>query len=303
MIELVDIQKTFKKDLFKSRFEALKKVSFSVNDGDICGFLGANGAGKTTSIKIILNFIQSDSGQVRYSNKFGSSYKQFIKNLGYLPERPYFHANLTGQDFVEYMAKLHDMKRPDYRAQIKHWGERLGIDHALDRKLHNYSKGMLQRIGFVACLVHDPNFLILDEPVSGLDPVGRKEIKDVMVELNKAGKTIFFSSHIVSDIEEICSSLIVLDKGSMIYDGKVSDLLVSRSSGLCEVIYKVSDSDQFKSLGDIISLADGYSKIIIKKENRNELLAALSSQKGELVRFLEVNPTLEDIVYQTNKRI
>ncbi len=303
MIELVDIQKTFKKDLFKSRFEALKKVSFSVNDGDICGFLGANGAGKTTTIKIILNFIQSDSGQVRYSNKFGSSYKQFIKNLGYLPERPYFHANLTGQDFVEYMAKLHDMKRPDYRAQIKHWGERLGIDHALDRKLHNYSKGMLQRIGFVACLVHDPNFLILDEPVSGLDPVGRKEIKDVMVELNKAGKTIFFSSHIVSDIEEICSSLIVLDKGSMIYDGKVSDLLVSRSSGLCEVIYKVSDSDQFKSLGDIISLADGYSKIIIKKENRNELLAALSSQKGELVRFLEVNPTLEDIVYQTNKRI
>tara|TARA_R110000868_G_scaffold55424_8_gene172365 strand:+ start:29523 stop:30437 length:915 start_codon:yes stop_codon:yes gene_type:complete len=303
MIELIDVHKTFKKDIFASSFQVLRRVSFSVKDGELCGFLGANGAGKTTSIKIILDFIKADSGEVRYSRSYGSNYKDFIKNLGYLPERPYFHANLTGQEFVEYMAKLHDMNRVDYKKQIKFWSERLGIAHALDRKLHNYSKGMLQRIGFVACLVHNPHFLILDEPVSGLDPLGRKEIKDVMVELNREGKTIFFSSHIVSDIEEICSSLIVLDKGSLIYEGKVTELLESRSSGQCEVTFKAQDLKPFDKYGEIVRLTDNYSKIKIMKDSRDQLISDLGANGAQLIRFVELNPTLEEIVYQTNRDI
>tara|TARA_R110000868_G_scaffold97619_11_gene268635 strand:+ start:157 stop:1068 length:912 start_codon:yes stop_codon:yes gene_type:complete len=303
MIELIDVRKTFKKDFFSPKFEALKEVSFKVNDGELAGFLGANGAGKTTSIKIILDFIKADSGMVNYSTKFGSDHSGFIKNLGYLPERPYFHANLTGQEFVEYMAKLHDMKRAEYLNQIKRWSERLGIAHALNRKLQNYSKGMLQRIGFVACLVHNPSFLILDEPVSGLDPVGRKEIKDVMVELNREGKTIFFSSHIVSDIEEICNSVIVLDKGSLIYSGGVADLLSSRSSGNCEAIYKIGSSDKLNTFGSTTELADGLYKTVFSKQQRDEFVRVMLESEGTLIRFVEVNPTLEEIVYQTNKRV
>lgn len=302
MIELEGIGKTFKRDFYSARFDALKDINFTVNDGELVGFLGANGAGKTTSIKIILDFIKADTGRVNYSSRIGGNLRSFIKNLGYLPERPYFHANLTGQEFVEYMAKLHDMKKPHYTAQIQQWSKRLGIDHALDRKLHNYSKGMLQRIGFVACLVHDPTFLILDEPVSGLDPVGRKEIKEVMIELNKQGKTIFFSSHIVSDVEEICNSVIVLDKGSLVYSGNVNQLLRSKSKGLCEAIFTCENKLEFESFAQVDTLPDGHSKIIIDSSQRGPLIAKLNESKGELIRFVELNPSLEEIIYETNKR-
>ncbi len=300
MIELKGVTKSFQRDFYSAKFFALNDVSFKINQGDLVGFLGANGAGKTTSLKIILNFIKADNGEVTYSKEVGGNFENFLRILGYLPERPYFHSNLTGREFVEYMAKLHDLKRERFVPSIKKWSERLGIDHALDRKLQNYSKGMLQRIGFVACLVHDPNFLILDEPVSGLDPVGRREIKDVMLELNKLGKTIFFSSHIVSDIEEICNNLIVLDKGKLIYSGQVEELLHRESENLSEAFFVTQKPERYQSLGEIDNLKNNQYKISIKEKN-NSFLNTLLSNGDRLLKFSEVRPTLEEIIYKNNK--
>lgn len=300
MIELKGISKSFKKDFYSSRFDALNNVSFKINEGDLVGFLGANGAGKTTSLKIILNFIKPDSGEIEYSAQVGGSFNNFLKQLGYLPERPYFHANLTGREFTEYMAKLHDLKRSSFIPEIKRWSQRLGIEHALDRKLQNYSKGMLQRIGFVSCLVHNPAFLILDEPVSGLDPVGRKEIKDVMLELNKLGKTIFFSSHIVSDIEEICNDLIVLDKGKLIYSGEVTSLLEKESKNVSEVIFETPNIEKYRKFGDISQLSKNIFRILLTSQN-STFLKYLNEQNDRLIKFLEIRPTLEEIIYKSNK--
>src|SRR5690606_42101985 len=124
--------------------------------------------------------------------------------------------------FRSYLVMFNDVSKNEIATLCKHWSQRLRIEHALDRNLRNYSKGMLQRVCFVSCLIHEPELLILDEPVSGLDPIGRKEIKDVMRELHQTGKTIFFSSHIVSDVEEICHNLVVLDAGKRIYQGSVA---------------------------------------------------------------------------------
>lgn len=303
MIELKGITKSFKRDFYSKKFKALDEVSFKVNPGDLVGFLGANGAGKTTSLKIILDFIKADQGSVTYSSQVGSTFQGLLKNLGYLPERPYFHTSLTGREFIKYMAQLHNVHKVDIENRMIYWSERLGIDHALDRKLFNYSKGMLQRVGFVACLIHEPSFLIMDEPVSGLDPVGRKELKDVIVELHQKGKTIFFSSHIVSDIEEICHSLIVLDKGKLIYDGKVYDLLEKETSGLCEIVALDLDIN-FLNISDlkIEKIDSKRTKIKFNKKIKNSILKELLERDIEISSLVNQKTTLEEIIYKTSDK-
>ena len=181
---------------------------------------------KKNSIKIIRDFIKADSGKVNYSTKFGSDHSGFIKNLGYLPERPYFHANLTGQEFVEYMAKLHDMKRAEYLNQIKRWSERLGIAHALNRKLQNYSKGMLQRVGLAQAMINDPEFLFLDEPTLGLDPQTRNHIWDYIMNLNKEkGLTVFFTTHYMEEAEYLADHIEIIHKGKIIAEGSLEELI------------------------------------------------------------------------------
>lgn len=194
MIEFCEISKVFNTDLLKKKFQALNNVSFSIPENKIIGFLGANGAGKTTSIKIGMDFIRPTSGTIKYGKSLGGSKKEAFKNIGYLPERPYFYPHLTGRDFCKYLSQLSNVKRTTFNERIDKWAPIFKIDYALDRYINNYSKGMLQRIGFLATIIHNPKLIILDEPLSGLDPIGRKELKDVIVNLYKDGKTVFFSS-------------------------------------------------------------------------------------------------------------
>ena len=144
--------------------------------------------GKTTLIKTVLNFIAADSGTLDYGK---DGFHQFVRKLGYLPERPYFHSQLTGREFVTYMSLLNEVQRNIAKSKMSYWAEKLEIADVLDRKLKSYSKGMLQRLGIVSCLIHEPEILIFDEPVSGLDPIGRKTVKNLMVELHREGRTIF----------------------------------------------------------------------------------------------------------------
>lgn len=303
MLKLTNIKKVFKADLLSQPFVALDNVSFDIPDGAIVGFLGANGAGKTTSLKIIMDFIRADSGSVEFSDRLGNSKLDIFKNIGFLPERPYFYPNLTGKEFLLMLGTLSETPKAVLDKNIHFWAERFSIAHALSRQLKTYSKGMLQRIGFLASILHDPEFIILDEPLSGLDPIGRKELKDVIVELHKTGKTIFFSSHVVPDIEEMCDRVIFLEKGKLVYDGSVQALI--HSSPTEEISFKVrAHSDVYQRLkqNDLSTsdgdLGSGFYLFRAAVKNKDQILKIIIESGSELISLEPQKLTLEEIFYK-----
>lgn len=283
VIEIINLDKKFQTDFWSKPFNALENLSFSIPDGKIIGFLGANGAGKTTSIKIIMDFIKPTSGEIIYSSKLGKDFQEIRQNIGFVPERPYFYPHLTGLEFLKYMGNLNSLSSNQIINQIEKWSMRLKIHFALNRKIHSYSKGMLQRLGFVSALLHNPQLIILDEPVSGMDPVGRKEIKDVIKEINAEGKTIFFSSHIVPDVEEICDEVIFLDKGKLVYQGSIDKLIHDKASTSYYVKYKSPKSDIIEStLLDF----DEKDKFIVNKINEGKNIVGVFQNKISLEEIL-----------------
>lgn len=298
MLRLTNITKTFSPDLFAQPFKALDDVSFEIPSGSMVGFLGANGAGKTTSLKIIMDFIRADSGEVRFDKALGTTRSEILKRIGYLPERPYFYQHLTGHEFLSYMGSLSDLPRAEINAQSTKWSKRFNIEHALSRQLKTYSKGMLQRIGFLATVLHNPSFIILDEPLSGLDPIGRKELKDAIVEVHKAGKTIFFSSHIVPDIEEICGRVVFIKQGRLIYDGEVDQLIKPQEGSLIVIKFKLSDVSILGELKNSVEKLESqiYSLKINESEKNSTLMRLLSA--GADIHGVDLGrPSLEEIFY------
>ncbi len=305
MIEFKNVTKTFKTDFWAKSFCALDKLSFSIDEGKLIGFLGANGAGKTTSIKIMMDFIRHDSGEVIYSKALGQSKKEILSNIGFVPERPYFYPYLTGREFLEYMAKLNDVPRKEVAPSIKKWSEVFNIAYPLDRKIRGYSKGMLQRLGFVSSLVHNPKLIVLDEPLSGLDPIGRKEIKDALLGLNKEGKTIFFSSHIVSDVEEICEHVVVLQKGKGLYQGSIDELIRDNISSDYVIKTQLSNCSPIDLLGASINstteLEQNIFLIHCSKTNKDKCLSSLLNSGGDILSVNSNRPTLEQVIYNIKK--
>lgn len=299
MIELKNINKSFKVDFWDEPFKALDNLSFQIKEGSITGYLGANGSGKTTSLKILMGFIPLDSGEIIFSSTLGKNRNEILSNIGYLPERPYFYPHLTGRELVFYMGKLNRVPLAEIKKRMEKWAKRFKVDFALDRKIQTYSKGMLQRIGFVATLIHDPKLIILDEPLSGLDPVGRKEIKDVIVELAEMGKTIFFSSHIVHDVEEICESVIFIEKGQMIYEGSIEKLLADNASQEYFLRTSYTENKNLDGLGEFIRELKGqYSYFKVSKENQFKVTEFLRENNLDLYSLSTKSPTLEEILYK-----
>lgn len=303
MIKIHNICKTFSSEAFKKPVEVLTGVNFELSAGKTVGFLGANGAGKTTLMKIMMGFIHQTSGRVEFDRTLGKNNLEGLKKIGYMPERPFFYPYLKGREFIEYMGELSEIPKPLLNKNLKYWGERFKLDHALEREINGYSKGMLQRLGFMAALIHDPMVIIMDEPLSGLDPLGRKEFKDVIREVKNQGKTIFFSSHIVSDIEEVCDDVIFLKEGKIVYDGSLQEIYAQGKNLKVEIIVKTSEgklqglSSHFK----VETLSPVITKIIAKTKDQPEVLEFLSSNHIEILKLNPIGQTLEEVFYFSDR--
>lgn len=224
ILSLSHVGKSFRTGFTGRRVEAVRDVSLTLRRGESLGYLGPNGSGKTTSIKCILGLIRPTAGQIRLFGRDPSDPRARAK-VGYLAESPYFYDYLTASEVLDYVGKLFGMAASDRKKRVPMLLDRLGLGHAMHRPLRGFSKGMLQRVGIAQSLLADPELLVFDEPLSGLDPVGRKEVRDLMMELRQEGRSLFFSSHVLGDIETLCDAVCILDRGVAVAQGRLQDLL------------------------------------------------------------------------------
>jgi len=226
-IKIEGLSKLFRVGFWGKRVQAVTDLSFEVRQGDLFGFLGPNGAGKTTTIKALMGLIFPSGGQTWILGKKASEVG-VRSRVGYLPESPYFYEYLKGLEFLDFYGSLFQIPKKVRVKKAEELLKLVNLEGAADLHLRKYSKGMLQRIGLAQALINDPELVILDEPMTGLDPIGRREIRDVMVRLRNEGKTVFFSTHILSDVEMICDQVGIVNKGKLITTGKLSELLNPR---------------------------------------------------------------------------
>lgn len=199
---------------------ALQDLSLSVKHGEVFGCIGPNGAGKSTTIKLLLDLIRPDSGSIRINNMVVSN-KQSRARVGYLPENSYIYDYLTAQEYLQYAGSLSGISAVLTKQRSRELLIKLRLDHAATRKISGYSKGMQQRVAIAAALIHDPDLVVLDEPMSGLDPLGRKLIFDLIAELREQGKTVFISSHVLTDIERLCDRVGIIVQGKLCFEDEV----------------------------------------------------------------------------------
>jgi ABC-2 type transport system ATP-binding protein len=226
-ISIQNIRKEFSSKSFsKNKIVALDKVSFNVGEGEIFGLLGPNGAGKTTLIKILLGITHPTEGDAKLFDKDIKDFKA-RKNIGYLPENHKFPNYLNGQQVMHYFGMLSGMKKNDVIKKSDEYLKLVEMEKWKKTKIKKYSKGMMQRLGLAQSLLNDPKLIFLDEPTDGVDPIGRKQIRDILLNLKAAGKTIFLNSHLLSEIELICDRVAILNQGQLIKEGSVLDITTS----------------------------------------------------------------------------
>ncbi|HIJ90821.1 MAG: ABC transporter ATP-binding protein [Desulfobulbaceae bacterium] len=219
MIHFIDVWKSYARELFTASPVALRDISFSLQQGETLGLIGANGAGKSTCIKLLMDFIRPDQGQITVLGSPPRNHK-IRSRIGYLPETANFPPNLTALDMLRFTGATCGMRTAAIQAASEKWLRRLALWEARKRPLRNYSKGMQQRANFAIALLNDPELLILDEPMSGLDPIGRADILGLIAELKGQGKSILFCSHILEDVDRVVDNVLVLHKGRTLFAGQ-----------------------------------------------------------------------------------
>jgi ABC-2 type transport system ATP-binding protein len=297
-ITVTDLHKKYRTHLGRKTAYPVKGLSFAVAPNEVFGFLGRNGAGKTTTIKILCSLLKPTSGTATIQGVNAQS-REARGLIGYLPENPYFYEYLTPKETIEFYGQLRGLSKSARADQWSSISEMLDLRDIADRRVRGFSKGMRQRLGFGVALVGDPDVLVLDEPMSGLDPVGRRQIRELIHTQRERGKTIFFSSHVLGDVEQICDRVGILVNGTLATEGRVSDLLHQRVDRV-EVTVGGLNEAQAKSLAESAGAqwrrsGAGDCFIVDGLESANGFAQRLLGAGGSLREFTPIKMTLEDI--------
>jgi ABC-2 type transport system ATP-binding protein len=282
----------------RRRHRALDAVSFDLSRGEVFGLLGPNGAGKTTTLKLIVGLLKPTSGTVTMFDRPPGD-RAGRAGLGFLPEHPTFYDHLTAEELLVYFAGLCGVAAGDRRKRAAAVLDEVGLDAARRRPMRQYSKGMLQRVGLAQALVNEPALVILDEPMSGLDPIGRREVRELILRLRDAGRTVLFSSHILTDAEALCSRVVILAHGRSVASGAIGDLTAGRASGW-EVVAADLSPAGVAALQPMAAratrIAHGRYSFELRETSRPEpFIAAISAHGGTLVSVAPLRATLEDV--------
>ena len=274
-------------------------VSFDVPRGEVFGLLGPNSAGKTTTIKLLMDLLRPTTGRAEIFGRPVSD-ADVRTRVGFVPEQPYYYDHLTAEELVQYFAGLSGLGRADAVTRTAAVLTRTGIrEEDRRRPLRQFSKGMLQRVGLAQALVHDPELVVLDEPMSGLDPIGRRDVRQIIMQLRDEGRTVLFSSHILADAEQLCSHVAILARGQVVALGKLTDLTAPAMHG-SEVVVSNVNADAAARIGAhaarVIEIADGrYCFELAPGERPEPLIAILSAAGATLVSVSPVRASLEDV--------
>ncbi len=304
VLEVEGLRKVFHIGFFRKRVEAVRGTSFTVKRGEIFGLLGPNGAGKTTTIKAILRLIFPTEGEIRIFGQPAGA-RAAAKRVGYMPENPYVYQYLKPLEFLDLCGRLVGMPKQERRVRAEEMVDKVGLRHAVDRPIGKFSKGMMQRVGLAQALLHDPELLILDEPMSGLDPIGRKEVRDLLVEQRERGKTLLFTSHILSDVELLCDRVVIMQQGKITSEGQVHDLLETagrrveiRLSGASATL-----KDSLRSRGTILDEGGGHLTLRVEGQKAVDEIIRISNAAGaRLDAMIPERQTLEKLFLQKADR-
>ena len=303
VVEIENLSKDYELGFWRKRkVRALDKLSLTVEQGEIFGFLGANGAGKTTTLKLLMRLTFPTEGRARIlGSDIGNV--SMHQRIGYLPENPYFYDYLTAREFLEYCAELFGQPAAVRRKSAEDLLQRVHLDEKQwNTQLRKFSKGMLQRVGLAQALINDPEVVFLDEPMSGLDPIGRREVRDLIASLRQSGKTVFMCSHILSDIEVLCDRVAILKKGKLAHSGRLHDLrsLAGKANNV-EIIATGTDVPSLtkelpnNSVFVVTETADGIRIEVPEETKVDAVIAALRKVNGRLVAVQAVKQSLEEL--------
>jgi ABC-2 type transport system ATP-binding protein len=290
ILDIKSLTKIYRSPFLMKKSVGLDGLDMEIKKGEIFGLLGPNGAGKTTTLKIVTNLISPTSGKIKLFGKLDPL--EARERIGFLPENPSFYPHLTGEELLRFYAKLYNINVS--KDEVKEKIAKVGLDRNIKKRIAEFSKGMIQRIGFAQAIIGNPDFVVLDEPLSGLDPMGRIEIKDLITEINKEGKTVLFSSHILSDVEATCSRAGIIINGKMKQVGTLRDIL---KSDLRYVEIEFEGIDNIKSLrkyGEIRTEKSVNYLRIENEKNRNEVIKEIIKKDGKILSVIPVKRTLEE---------
>jgi ABC-2 type transport system ATP-binding protein len=294
-IEFREVSKVFQRRFSGEEITALSHVSFTVNPGEVCAFLGPNGAGKTTSINILMGFLYADWGEIRVLGLEPGNVTA-KKQIGFVPENFAFYKHLNATKLLRFHAKLAGVPEENSEPLVRELVSKVKLDGYESLKISKYSRGMVQRIGIAQALLGDPQLLVMDEPTSGLDPAGRKEVRDLILSLKQAGKTIFLSSHILSEVEQICDRAVIIDRGQLLRSGSLEELL--KAEDRVEIAVDRLP-DQFERLlqewgGSILQQTPNI-KMAVHASRKREAVEKLWAAGCDVISMHPVKSSLEDI--------
>ncbi len=290
---LRDVRKAFRSDFLIRPVPVLKGITLTVDRGEIYGFLGVNGAGKTTTIKCILGLLDPDHGTIEMDGRVLD--RRARSRIGFLPENPYFYDYLSAGEYLDLVGALFSLSAGETRSRARDLLAKVGLPAVGTLRLKKFSKGMIQRLGLAAALLGDPELLILDEPFSGLDPIGRKEIRDLLLDCRDRGKTVFFSSHILQDMELMVDRVGIIHQGTTTREGKLVDLIANSIQSIQVVFGGLSPESRERIAPQARQREDAWELTVTDENELNPLLKEILAAQGRIHSIAPMKKTLEEI--------